>query len=167
MRLVESLTDDIPQVTAEENRILVEEFTEEEVRKAVFQMEHNKAPGPDGFPAEFYQSFWDMVKGDLMALFKEFHLGSLPLYSLNFGTIILLPKCAEAVTVQQYIPICLLNVNFKIFMKVITNILVGVTHRVIQPTQSAFLLGRNIMEGQSFYMRPFMSCIGKNGWNHS
>jgi hypothetical protein len=48
-------TDDIPQVT-EENRILVEEFTEE-VRKVVFQMEYNKAPMPDGFPVEFYQIF--------------------------------------------------------------------------------------------------------------
>jgi hypothetical protein len=88
-----------------------------------------------------------MVKGDLMALLKEFHLGSLPLYNLNFGTIILLPKCAEAVTIQQYRPICLLNVSFKIFTKVITNRLAGVAHRVIQPTQSAFLPGRNIMEG--------------------
>jgi hypothetical protein len=54
MWLVESLMDDIPQVTAEQNRILVEEFTEEEVRNAVFQMEHNKAPGPDDFSMEFY-----------------------------------------------------------------------------------------------------------------
>jgi hypothetical protein len=74
-------------------------------------------------------------------------LGSLPLYSLNFGTIILLPKCAKTVTIQQYRPICLLNVSFKIFTKVITNRLAGVAHRVIQPTQSAFLPGRNIMEG--------------------
>jgi hypothetical protein len=29
-------TEDIPQVTSEENQILVEEFTEDEVRKAVF-----------------------------------------------------------------------------------------------------------------------------------
>jgi hypothetical protein len=36
---------------AEENRILIEEFTEEEVKKAIFQMEHNKALGLDGFPA--------------------------------------------------------------------------------------------------------------------
>jgi hypothetical protein len=98
--LVESLIDDIPQVTAEENLVLVEEFTEEEVRKAIFQMEHNKASGPNGFSTEFYQIFWDLVKGDLMALFKEFHMGSLPLYSLNFRTIILLPKYAEAVTIQ-------------------------------------------------------------------
>jgi hypothetical protein len=35
-----------------------------------------------------------------MTLFREFHRGNLPLYSLNFGTIILFPKCAEAMTKQ-------------------------------------------------------------------
>jgi hypothetical protein len=109
-------------------------------------MEHNKALGSYGFLAEFYQVFWDLIKNDLMALFREFHRGNLPLYNLNFGTIILLPKCAEAMTIQQYRPICLLNVSLKIFTKVITNRL-AVAQRVIQPTQSAFLPGRKIMEG--------------------
>ncbi|XP_073361957.1 uncharacterized protein [Aegilops tauschii subsp. strangulata] len=49
--LDENRTDDIPQVTAEENDFITAPFSEEEVRAAVFQMEHNKAPGPDGFPA--------------------------------------------------------------------------------------------------------------------
>jgi hypothetical protein len=80
-------------------------------------MEHNKAPGPDGFPTEFYQVFWDLIKNDLMTLFSEFHRGNLPLYSLNFGTIILLPKCAEVTTIQQYRPIRLLNVSFTILQK--------------------------------------------------
>ncbi|KAL5676494.1 hypothetical protein ACJX0J_012625, partial [Zea mays] len=45
---------------------------EEEIRlfqwaKTVFQMERNKAPGPDGFPAEFYQTFWEVIKDDLLA----------------------------------------------------------------------------------------------------
>jgi hypothetical protein len=97
--------------------------------------EHNKAPGPDGFPTEFYQVFWDLIKSDLMALFREFHRGNLPLYILNLRTIILLPKCVEALTIQQNRPICFLNVSFKIIMKVITNRLMGVAHRVIQPTQ--------------------------------
>jgi hypothetical protein len=86
-------------VTDEENMILVEEFTEEEAKKALYQMEHNKSPGLDGFLIEFYQVFWEVIKTYLMALFHEFHRGRLPLYSLNFGTIILLPKCEEAVKI--------------------------------------------------------------------
>jgi hypothetical protein len=55
-------------------------------------MEHNKAPGPDCFPADFYQVFWDIIKADLLALFKDFFEGHLPIYSLTFGVITLLPK---------------------------------------------------------------------------
>ena len=69
--LDETRIEDIPQVTDTENEILTSEFTEAEVREAIFQMEHNKAPGPDGFPAEFYQAFWDTIKVDLMALFQS------------------------------------------------------------------------------------------------
>ena len=46
--------DDIPQVSMAENEFLTAPFTEKEIRDAIFAMEHNKAPGPDGFPAEFY-----------------------------------------------------------------------------------------------------------------
>jgi hypothetical protein len=73
---------------------------EEEVRKAIFQMEHSKAPGPDGFPAEFYQTFWDSIKGDLLELFGILHAGQLELFRLNFGEIILLPKVNEAERIQ-------------------------------------------------------------------
>jgi hypothetical protein len=75
-------------------------------------MEHNKAPGPDGFPAEFYQNFWEFVKSDLLELFTFFHVGQLELFRLNFGEIILLSKIKEAERIQQYRPICLLNVSF-------------------------------------------------------
>jgi hypothetical protein len=47
----ETRIDDIPQVSTEENGLLTAPYSEEEVKKAVFQMEHNKTPGPDGFPA--------------------------------------------------------------------------------------------------------------------
>jgi hypothetical protein len=83
-------------------------------------MEQNKAPGPDGFPAEFYQNFWDVIKGDLLELFSFLHFGQLELFRLNFGEIILLPKVNEAKRIQQYRHICLLNVSFKIFTKVAT-----------------------------------------------
>ena len=70
----------IAQVSDEENAFLIAPFTEEEVRKAVFQMEHNKAPGPDGFPAEFYQNFWEIIKSDLMEMFAALQAGQLDLF---------------------------------------------------------------------------------------
>jgi hypothetical protein len=45
----EDFCQDIHQLTLEENNILVAKFTEKEVKDAIFQMELNKAPGPDGF----------------------------------------------------------------------------------------------------------------------
>jgi excinuclease UvrABC nuclease subunit len=50
-------TEDIKQVSEAENDILTAPFSEKEVKAAIFQMEHNKASGPDGFPVEFYQKF--------------------------------------------------------------------------------------------------------------
>jgi mannosylglycoprotein endo-beta-mannosidase len=96
----ESRIEDIPQVSPEENTILTSPYSEEEIIKAVFQMEHNKAPGPDGFPAEFYQSFWDIIKFDLLDLFAELHKGQLDLFRINFGEIILLPKITDATRIQ-------------------------------------------------------------------
>ena len=125
---------DIPQVSQEENDALISEFTETEVRDAVFQMEHNKAPGPDGFLVEFYQVFWNLIKDDLMALFTDFHKEELNLYSLNFGIIMLIPKVQEATKIQQYRPICVLNVSFKIFTKVGMNRLNKVAQTVMSPT---------------------------------
>ena len=111
----ETLRYDIPQVSEDENEVLTAPFSEEEVKMAVFDMEHNKAPGPDGFPVEFYQFFWEVVKLDLMNLFYEFHARRVPIHSLNSRVITLLPKIADAARIQQYRPICLLNVSFKIF----------------------------------------------------
>jgi hypothetical protein len=48
-----------------------------------------------------------------MALFMDFHAGNLLLHSINFRTIILLPKCREATHIKEYRPICLLNISFK------------------------------------------------------
>jgi hypothetical protein len=143
----EDMGADIPQISPEENSILISEFTEDEVFEAISQMEQNKAPGPDGFPAEFYKQFWETIKHDLMSLFAQLQQGDLELFKLNFGVITLIPKKEDAVQIQQYRPICLLNVSFKIFTKVGTNRITGIAHKVIKPTQSAFMPGRHILEG--------------------
>ena len=113
----------------------------------MFQMEHNKAPDPDGFPAEFYQNLWDIIKSDLLQLFNCLHADQLDLFRLNFGEIFLLPKIKEAERIQQFRPICLLNLSFKIFIKVATNRLNSVADHVVRPSQTTFMQGRNILDG--------------------
>ncbi|WVZ75253.1 hypothetical protein U9M48_023327 [Paspalum notatum var. saurae] len=140
LTLNEEEIDDIQRVSVTENALLTGIFTEDEIKEAVFQMEHNEAPGSDGFPAEFYQKFWDVIKGDLLCM-------DLPLFSLNFGVITLIPKVQEANVIQKFRPICLLNVSFKIFTKVATIRLNRIADKVVSPTQTAFMRGRNILEG--------------------
>ena len=128
--LDETNVQDIPQLNEQENEVLSARFTEQEVYDAIVQMKHNKAPGPDGFPAEFYKKCWHVIKGDLMAMFHDLFNGRLQLFHLNFGTITLLPKKVDAMRIQQFRPICLLNVSFKIFTKTATNRLTKIADSV-------------------------------------
>jgi hypothetical protein len=82
-----------------------------------------------------------------MAMLFSFQKGELPLFHLNFGTIILLPKKVNATQIQQCRPICLLNVSFKVFTKVGTNRITSITKNVVQPTQTTFMPRRHILEG--------------------
>ena len=82
-----------------------------------------------------------------MPLFQDLFDGHLELFHLNFRTITLLPKKVEAICIEQFRPICLLNVSFKIFTKVGTNRLTWIAHSVVQSSQTAFMPGRHTLEG--------------------
>jgi hypothetical protein len=108
-------------------------------------MEKNKVAGPDGFPIEFYQSCWDIIKKDIIEIFNDFYLGSLDIKRINYGIITPLPKIKEDVKIQQYIPICLLNCIYKWFTKVLTIRLEPIMDKIIHKSQTAFIKWRNIM----------------------
>ena len=108
-----SLWNDEEKVNEEENSALTKPFIEEEIKCALVMMEKNKATGPDKIPIEFYQTCWEIIKHDIIELFAEFHNGSLDVKKLNYGVITLLPKVQDAVKIQQFKPICLLNCLYK------------------------------------------------------
>ncbi|RVW28753.1 Transposon TX1 uncharacterized 149 kDa protein [Vitis vinifera] len=105
---------------SEESAIsLVAPFTEEEISKAIFQMDRDKAPGPDGFTIAVFQDCWDVIKEDLVRVFAEFHRSGVINQSTNASFIVLLPKKRR---------------------------LRGVLHETIHSTQGAFVQGRQIMD---------------------
>jgi hypothetical protein len=81
----EARTDDIPQVSMEENALLTAEYTEEEVKNATFsKWNTTKHQVWMVFELKFYQIFWDTIKSDLLDLFSYLHAGQLELSRINY-----------------------------------------------------------------------------------
>ena len=135
------------KLTEEDNELLCRPFTEEEVKRAVFDMKENTALGPDGFGVYFYRKCWNIIKNELMSMINDFYMNNLDIARLNYGVITLIPKVQDANDVKQYRPICLLNVSFKIFTKLLMDRLSKFAGEIISPNQTAFIKGRYIVDG--------------------
>jgi hypothetical protein len=146
MQLADDIWSAEEKLSEADNRALLEPFTEE-VQSTLKMMVKNKAPGPDGMPVEFYQACWSTVKHDIMRLFYDWQSGVLNLYRLNFGMIILLRKSPEANVLQKYRPICVLQVLYELLTKVATLCVEPFMDKLISSCQTAFIKGRNIMDG--------------------
>jgi hypothetical protein len=126
---------------------LTRPFDMEEIREVVFSMKHNRAPGPDNIPTEFFQEFWHTIKTDLFNLFQDFYAGTLNIERLNYGLVTLIPKVPNAADIKAFRPICLLNVYYKIITKVLTNRLASCINKVVSESQYGFIKGKYIMDG--------------------
>lgn len=127
-----------------ENEQLIRAFSEEEVKAVIMSMEKNTAPGPDHIPIEFFQACWNIIKEDIMNLFTEFYDQNLDMERLNYGQITLIPKTGDANRIQQYRPICLLDVVYKIITKTLMTRLESVLERIINKSQTAFIKKKGI-----------------------
>lgn len=121
-------------------------FTEDEVRMAVFQMTGHKAPRPDGFVAGFYQNNWSLVGDDVTKMVLAFlHSGTM-LREINRTYINLIPKVPNVVSVNDFRPISLFNVLYKIIASVMVNRLRPVLKSLISIFQHAFVPDHSITD---------------------
>ena len=62
-----------------ESDALEGELTEDEISQSLQNMKHNKSPGIDGFPSEFYKVFWRKLKIFVLRTLNEsYKIGQLP-----------------------------------------------------------------------------------------
>jgi hypothetical protein len=83
----------------------------------------------------------------MMRMVEDFNRNRLDLKRLNFGVITLVPKAREANIIKKYIPICLLNVDFMVFLKLLNDMLTPLADNIVSGSQTAFIKGKNILEG--------------------
>ena len=55
----------------EQREVCEGELTEKEVTDALNKMENNKTLGSDGFPKEYFETFWLEIKSPLILYFKK------------------------------------------------------------------------------------------------
>ncbi|KAL0740221.1 hypothetical protein Bca4012_081734 [Brassica carinata] len=136
----------IPLVTAEMNTTLVALPNTLEIKEALFSINPDKAPGPDGFSASFYQTFWDIIGADVAADIQAFFVyGSLDPRQ-NETHVRLIPKITAPKRVSDYRPIALCNTHYKIIAKLLTRRLQPLLPILISEHQSAFVKGRAISD---------------------
>jgi len=127
--------------------LLVRPFLVEEVKAAVWDCDNYKCPGPDGINFGFIKTFWDMLKDDVMSFLVEFHKNGRLAKGINSTFIALIPKIDSPQWLNDFRPISLVGSMYKILAKVLANRLRSVIGSVVLDSQSAFVKGRQILDG--------------------
>ncbi|CAI9099542.1 OLC1v1036382C1, partial [Oldenlandia corymbosa var. corymbosa] len=77
---------------ANDGEALLRPIVMEEIKRAVFGLNEDSAPGVDGFGGYFYRSCWDIISKDLWIVCQEFMLGVPIPRSISSTLITLIPK---------------------------------------------------------------------------
>lgn len=113
---------------------------------AISSMGNSRSPRPDGFPVEFYKKNIEWIVDDLHDLYLEAISKGTLRREINQGLIKLIPKEGDKTLVKNWRPITLLNVSYKILVKVVANKLIRILPKIISPTQTRFVKGGFILE---------------------
>ncbi|CAJ2662070.1 unnamed protein product [Trifolium pratense] len=111
----------------------------DEIKNAVFSLNKDSAPGPDGYGAFFYQKYWEIINEDVVAAVLQFFTSGWIMPSFNSNTIILIPKTNKADSIDQFRPIAMANFKFKIISKVLADRLASILPSIISKEQKGFV----------------------------
>lgn len=123
------------------------DITEEEIKQAITSMQIKKSPGCDGLTSEFYKAFADILTPMLWKVFKYMEEKQRVPESMATGMITLIFKNrGSKQKLENYRPISLLNVDYKILAKVLSMRMKSVLGSIIAPTQAYSVPGRDIAD---------------------
>lgn len=139
--------DHFNKLSPMQSDLLEDSFSLAEIKKAVWSCGGEKAPGPDGFSFAFIKKYWDIVKVDIHNMMHEFYFVNEIPKGCNSSFITLIPKVDNPLTFSDFRPISLIGIQYKIISKILANRLAMVIDSIVSPEQSAFVKGRQILDG--------------------
>nr|XP_033805871.1 histone-lysine N-methyltransferase SETDB2 [Geotrypetes seraphini] len=136
---------DLPCLSEEQTGQLNAPIEVEEVELAIAQSPTLKAPGVDGYRAEFYKLLQSEIGSPLAHMFNVMINAEAMPEHLNVAQIIVLPKPGRDPTLpESYRPISLLNFDVKLLARILANRLARVLPLLLHESQVGFVKGRSV-----------------------
>ena len=135
--------------TRSELNALEEPFTRGEIASAIAKSPSNRSPGPDGYTNEFYKSFRNEIKDELLHFLNDFYQCGADLRGENTANGFLVPKIDNLVDIKNFQPISLVHSLPKLTSKVLAIRFQRIIPSLVHSLQSGFLPGRSIVETSS------------------
>lgn len=136
----------LPSLDENERELCDSDIQEGEIAVSLLKMQNGSSPGSDGIPVEVYKMFWVHLKAPLLkAINHSLTVKKLP-YSERLGIISLFHKGKDLdrADVNNWRPIALTNVDYKLIAKTLSLRLDKVINKLIGSQQVGFMKGRSI-----------------------
>eukprot|EP01018_Ginkgo_biloba_P012862 Gb_10551 [translate_table: standard] len=130
----------------EDNRLLTNPITLEELEHTLARMKEDKALGLDGLQVNFFKVTWDIIKEDLLRCCEESRQSGKILGRMNATFIALIPKEKNPTSFDRFKPISLCNTSYKIISKIMANKLGRLLTKLISEEQGGFVPGKLIAD---------------------
>lgn len=133
---------------SEDHKAMMEApITADELARAISHMKANKAPGPDGYPAEFYKAFAPTLIPAMLKIFNSImETGTLPPSWKDSLLIPILKPDKEVTSCASYRPIALLNVDAKLFTSILSTRLQQIISCYVKHDQTGFIPVRSMAD---------------------
>lgn len=132
----------MPKLSDTDATLLDDPISILEIEAAMLAFPPQKAPGPDGFPADFYRAFRSQLAPRLNNLYTHcWEQEILPESMMEAYMVLLLKPGKDPTECSSYRPIALLNMDLKILTKILASRVAKVISTVVDIDQMGFMPG--------------------------
>lgn len=121
-------------------------ISEAEILATLRGMKNGKTPGPDGLTKEFYITFWKILKEDLTDLLNNAYILKCTNKEWHQSTTTLVYKKGCPKKLENWRPISLMNVDYKILSGILANRIKKTLPNIIHSAQKCGVPGRSIFD---------------------